>query len=46
MIFYIAIPTLLYECEICTLKQKGYKKTINSRDEIHETYSRIHFTRP
>jgi len=40
----LAIPSLLYGCEIWTLK--GYKKTKACRDEIRETRSRLRFTRP
>jgi hypothetical protein len=33
----LAMPSLLYGCG------KGYRKTNDSRDEIHETHSRTQF---
>jgi hypothetical protein len=29
-----------------TIEKKGYKKTENSRDEIHEVHSTMQFIRP
>jgi hypothetical protein len=53
-----AVPSLLYGCEIRTLKQRdirrlkttemkmGYKKTKESRNKIQDIHSRVQFITP
>jgi len=42
----LANPTVLYDCEMWTLKKQQYKKTKHRRDGNHETHSSIQFTGP